>query len=403
MRIAVYHNLMSGGAKRALFETTRRLAEDHTIDVFTLSSAEHVFCDLRPFVNRYQVFDFETLPLVLSPFGALNHGVRAADILRLRAVQRSIAAKIDADDYDVAFVYASDRFTNGPILLQHLKTPSVCYCNDPLRALYDPPIARSYSQLSGIRNAVDRVNVLRRVYRDLQCREDRRSLRAAGIVLVNSYFSRETIYRIYAVQPQVCYLGIDTDVFRHEAVPRGDYVLSVGTVNPIKGHDFVIESLALVPADVRPPLVIVGNFSVPEEKEFLLNLAHASNVAVEFRVMVTTAELVELYNRARMTLYAPVLEPFGLVALESMACGTPAVGVAEGGVRETIRHGETGLLTDRDPDKFAAAIQTLLRNPALADEMGMKGPGYIRATWNWADSARNIEAALGRATVAHVV
>ncbi len=399
MKIAVYHNLMSGGAKRALFETTRRIAEHHTIDVFTLGSSEHAFCDLRPFVNRYQVFDFETLPLVPSPFGALNHGVRAADILRLRAVQRSIAAEIDAGDYGVAFVYASDRFTNGPILLQHLKTPSVCYCNDPLRALYDPPIMRPYSHLSGIRNIVDRVNVLRWLYRELQGREDQRSLRSANLVLVNSYFSRETIYRIYAVQPHVCYLGIDTNAFRHEAVPRGDYVLSVGTVNPIKGHDFVIRSLALVPTEIRPPLIIVGNFSVPEEKEFLLDLARECDVQVEFRVMVATAELVDLYNRARMTLYAPVLEPFGLVALESMACGTPVVGVAEGGIRETIRHGHTGLLTDRDPTAFAAAIQQLLTNPAFADEMGSKGSDYAARQWNWVESVRSIEAALQQVAV----
>jgi len=403
MHIAAYHNLMSGGAKRALFETIRRLAEGHAIDVFTLSSAEHAFCDLRPFVHQYRVFDFEALPLVPSPFGALNHGVRAADILRLRPSQRLIAAEIDAGGYDVAFIYSSDRFTNGPILLQHLETPSVCYCNDPLRVLYDPPIMRPYSQLSGVRNVVDRLNVLRWLYRARLRREDRRSLLAASVLLVNSYFTRETVYRGYAIQPRVCYLGVDTQVFRRETALREDYVLSVGAVNPIKGYDFIIRSLALVPADIRPPLIIVGNFSVPEERDYLLNLARASYVQVEFRVMVRTSELVHLYSRARITLYAPVLEPFGFVPLESMACGTPVIGVAEGGVRETIRHGDTGFLTDRDPEKFASAVQVLLTDPAFADQMGAKGPDYVRTEWTWTESVRGIEAALERATVAHIV
>jgi glycosyltransferase involved in cell wall biosynthesis len=396
MKIAVYHNLMSGGAKRALYETTRRIAQDHRVDVFTLSSAEHAFCDLRPVVANYRVFGFESFPLVPSPFGALNHGVRAADILRLRPVQRLIAAEIDAGGYDVALVYASDRFTNGPMLLQYLKTPSVCYCNDPLRAQYDPTIMRPYSQLAGARNVLDRVNVLRPLYHGLQRHEDRRSLRAAGMLLVNSYFSRETIYRIYAVQPHVCYLGVDTDVFRPTKAARGNYVVSVGTINPIKGHDFVIRSLALVPAMIRPRLVIVGNFSVPEEEGYLLDLARAGTVQVESRVMVDTTDLVDLYSRAKMTLYAPVLEPFGFVALESMACGTPVVSVAEGGVRETIRHGETGLLTDRDPSQFAQSVTRLLDNPTYAQQLGDRGPEYVQQHWSWDQTMTSLRRYLDR-------
>lgn len=397
MRIALYHNLMSGGAKRALFETARRLAERHEIDVFTLSSADHAFCDLRPFVARYRTFDFETLPLLASPFGALNHGVRWADIVRLRSVQQLIAAQIDAGEYDVAFVHSSDRLTNGPMLLQHLHTPAVCYCNDPLRARYDPPIKRPYAELHGVRSAIDKMNGLRWLYQTQVGYEDRKSLRAASQVLVNSCFSRETIYRIYGIQAHVCFLGIDTQVFYPKAVERGDYVLSVGTVNPIKGHDFIIRSLARVPERIRPLLIVVGNFSVADEQVFLFNLAHNLNVNIEFRVMVTADDLVDLYNRASMTVYAPILEPFGFVPLESMACGTPVVGVAEGGVRETVQHGITGFLTDRDPEQFAQTIQLLLANPELANEIGAKGPGYVQARWNWEDSVARIEAALFKA------
>ena len=58
MRIAVYHELPSGGAKRALFETVRRLAERHIVDVFTVTGADHDFCDLRPFVHAYRLANF---------------------------------------------------------------------------------------------------------------------------------------------------------------------------------------------------------------------------------------------------------------------------------------------------------------------------------------------------------
>ena len=101
MRVAIYHNLPSGGAKRTLYQMTRRLAESHVIDVYTLSTADHGFCDLRPFVRHHHTVSFETWPLFSSPFGLLNHGVRTADIRRLRRVERAIAAQINNGSYHV--------------------------------------------------------------------------------------------------------------------------------------------------------------------------------------------------------------------------------------------------------------------------------------------------------------
>ena len=66
-----------------------------------------------------------------------------------------------------------------------------------------------------------------------------------------------------------------------------------------------------------------------------------------------------------------------------MACGTPVVGVAEGGVRETIVHGSTGLLTRRDPFEFGLAISTLLDNPEQSQKYGLQGRDYVVENWNW--------------------
>jgi glycosyltransferase involved in cell wall biosynthesis len=393
MRIAIYHNLPSGGAKRALYETGRRLARRHQVDVFTLSGADHEFCDLRSFALRYRTQEFHPLPLFGSPFGLLNHGVRAADIPRLRSVHSKIARQIDNGDYDAAFLHG-DQYTQSPLLTQFLSVPTIYYCQDALRKVYDPLITRPYQTRNGVRAWVNRVNVLRRLYLNTVIRADRSNVRSATLVLVNSYFSRETIYRIYDIPPRVCYLGVDVDAFRPLAKEREPYVLSVGAVTPIKGFDFLIQSLALIPARLRPPLVIVGNYVDPDEGPYLEKLACGLGVKVRFHSLIEEAELVELYNRACITLYAPVLEPFGLVPLESMACGTPVVGVAEGGVRETIQHGDTGLLTDREPAQFAQAIQELLSNPLLADEMGRRGASHVQDHWSWDASVARLESHL---------
>jgi len=66
-------------------------------------------------------------------------------------------------------------------------------------------------------------------------------------------------------------------------------------------------------------------------------------------------ELIERYRRAALCLLTSRLEPLGLTAMEAAACGTPVVAVCEGGYRETVVDGTTGLLADRDPEALGAA------------------------------------------------
>ena len=89
-------------------------------------------------------------------------------------------------------------------------------------------------------------------------------------------------------------------------------------------------------------------------------LAAQSGVNFELKLRIDDSELIDLLNRARVMLYAPRLEPFGLAPLEANACGLPVIAVAEGGVRETILDGINGLLVEHDPDSMGTAIERLL-------------------------------------------
>ena len=98
---------------------------------------------------------------------------------------------------------------------------------------------------------------------------------------------------------------------------------------------------------------------------------------VVFLQSITTQEREALFTRCRVVLYTPENEHFGYVPLEAMAAGRPVVAVKSGGPRETIRHGETGLLCDPTPDAFAAALHELIVNPALAQRMGQAGRVHV--------------------------
>ena len=90
-----------------------------------------------------------------------------------------------------------------------------------------------------------------------------------------------------------------------------------------------------------------------------------------------------LYNRAMLMCYAPNLEPFGLVPIEAMACGTPVVGIREGGVRETVRDGSGGISLERDLDEFAKAVSRIIEDDAYRERLSKEALEYIHGFWTW--------------------
>ena len=392
MRIAVYHNLTSGGAKRALYEKVKRLAARHTIDVHSLSTADHEFADIRPFVANHHVYPFRPIPLLKSPFGRLNQVIRLLDLRRLNRLTSSIAARIEAGDYNLVYVDTC-QFENCPGLLRHLHNlSSVYYCHEPLRIVYETMPARPYDERASTRRRFfNRFDPLPGLYKRALQINDRANMRRASRVLVNSKFTRENVKSIYQVEARVNYQGVDANHFQSLELERQRFVLSVGSLTPLKGFDFLIQSLAEIPPRERPALVIASNFQNPPEKAYLQGLAQEKSVDLRLLGNVNEESLVELYNQAFLTAYAPIREPLGFVSLESMACETPVVAVREGGIPETVLHNRTGLVVERDPKEFAQALCSLLANPAKARQLGKAGRAFVLDQWTWDHSVVDLE------------
>lgn len=392
MRIALYHNLPSGGAKRTLSEAAKRLAAAHHIDVYTLTSANHNFADIRPYVANYQMFDFDPLPLLSSPFGRLNQAIRLLDLFRLDTVSKSMVKTIEQNVYDVVLVHPC-QFETGPTILKYLQTiPSVYYCHEPLRRLYEPMPFRPYENGETTRRQLlNKIDPLPTFYHKTLRNVDRRNTRSAGTVLVNSKFICEAVRQIYQVAAQVSYHGIDTEWFRPLNLEKKNIILSVGSLTPLKGFDFVIRALAELAVAKRPTLVIASNFQNPSEKHYLEQLSLDLNVDMTLLSNISDTDLLQLYNQAKFVVYTPIREPFGLVPLEAMACGTPVVTVREGGIQETVVDKYTGLLVERDPIQFAEAMQCLISDPTLAQKYGNNGRPYVLQNWTWGRATTTLE------------
>jgi glycosyltransferase involved in cell wall biosynthesis len=390
LRIALYHNLPSGGAKRTLYDQAKRLCKNQQIDVFTLSCSNHDFADIRPFCDNYFVYPYTPLSLLKKPFRRLNQIIRLLDIKRLDRVSTHIADNINTRDYDVIFVQPC-QFVNSPPLLRYLEKPSVFYCHETLRIVYDSPVHQRSFRRNCVQRLLDKLDPLPRYYLKFLANEDFRNLRAADCVLVNSEYSQTQVSQAYKIKTRVCYHGVDTSLFQPVNLKREQFVLSVGALRPNKGFDFIIKSLALIPIERRPSFIIVTNFPEPNERSYLTRLAQELGVHLEIRTLISDAELRLLYCKALMTLYAPIQEPFGLVPLESMACGTPVIGVSDAGLRETINDGDNGVLTDRNPHLFSQAILSLLENLDLIDRMGRQGRNDVIDNWSWETALLRLE------------
>lgn len=387
MKIAVFHDLPSGGAMRTLYESLKRLSQRHRLDIYTLETADRTFLDLREVSHAEHVFRFYPSRLFSSPFGRLNQLQRFVDLLRLDRVARRIAAVIDRGNYDLVFAQPC-MWTQAPLVLRYLRTPTIYYCHEPPRNIYESHLNSTDSD----KHALDRFDPLIKLYRAAGQRFDRTATRSAKLVLVNSVFIHDRVKEIYGIEPVISYHGVDTDIFAPGTSPaKGTYVLSVGAIQPHKGYDFLITSFGKIDESLRPPLYLIGNMENPSEQIRLQALAKANHVDLHIEVGLDQTALTQRYKDALFVAYAPYNEPFGLVPLEAMACAKPVVGVNEGGVKETVVDCYTGFLVERDPLKFGQAIQRLVSDPVLAEQYGENGRRHVTENWSWERSVAELE------------
>lgn len=391
MRIALFHNLPSGGAKRSVYEWTRRLSDSHALDAYTFGDAEHAFGDIRPFVRKHYIFDFVPNSLFGNPFGRLNQYQRWRDLGELKRIGRKIGHQIDTAGYDVVFAHPC-RYTLIPAFLSFLETPSVYYLHEPFGPTFKRQFKRPYYRRSKWREITDRLDPLIALYRRRLEKMRISSIKRSSRMLANSRFTQQHMKLAYNIDARVSYLGANAkDFYPIAGVHKENCVISVGELTPRKGFDFLVECLAHIPSGKRPALKLVCNWIDPAEKSYLEDLATLHNIEMHVLTRLSAEELTLEFNKAQLCVYAPVLEPFGLVPLESMACGTPVVGVSEGGVRETVVDHVTGRLVDRDPTQFAEAVLSLLDGPELRKQYGQQAREHILEEWTWDRSVAQLE------------
>ena len=170
----------------------------------------------------------------------------------------------------------------------------------------------------------------------------------------------------------------------------GPVLLFVGRIQPLKGADVAVRSLAELNRPDATLLIVGGASGTEGETEIAHVHALMQELKVENQVRFVAPQahhiLSTYYRAADVVLVPSRRESFGLVALEAAACGTPVVANAVGGLLTIVEHGRTGFLVpDRQPEIFARHIANILDDPALSARMSHdaaeRAKGY---TWSFA-------------------
>lgn len=239
-------------------------------------------------------------------------------------------------------------------------------------------------------------------------------IQAADVIIAQCPAEKEELVGLYGADQgkiEIVPSAVDVDVFK--PVPKRQarktlglnqndkILLYVGRLLPRKGIDNVIYALARLSERMqRPPrLVVVGGDTEhvsPENHEEVRRLTEiATNLGVAHLVTFAGrhrhALLKYYYSAADVCVSTPWYEPFGLVPLEAMACGTPMVVSQVGGMKFTVQDGKTGFhVPPKEPAILAEKLELLLNDGVLRETMGRRARERVHQFFTWQQVAKRM-------------
>jgi mannosylfructose-phosphate synthase len=186
---------------------------------------------------------------------------------------------------------------------------------------------------------------------------------------------------------------------KHELGLSGPIVLALGRMASNKGYDLLVRSMAPVfqrVADAKLLLAVGATNPTDDEREQIAALkALAAELGfaerVLFRDYIPDDQLPDYYRAADVFALSSRYEPFGMTAIEAMACGTPTVITTEGGLWELVTWGLEALYANpNDTDAFGHAILEILQYQQVSDQLARFGSQKARSHFTWTGVSQQI-------------
>ena len=377
------HFVTAGGAGRAALEMGSRLAKrGHQVHCICIRADPKIVKDAIPAVEFHEIGG----PLSSSLLFWMRFRSSSRRVLEL--VDQLTASATDAVLFPQVF---PANWWAADVLQARPNVPCAWYCPEPSAFIHSRPWIKALPWPK---------NWIARWARPVLHRIDVAKCRRFRAILVNSDYTAAYARRVYGYTTERCvtvYLGVDHDRFRRLArEERSRAITTVAKLTRFKNVDKIIDAFALLArdgdADLR--LNVVGEGDARESLEMQSQRLGLADRVI-FHGLVSDATLTSLLQESLVFCLASVEEPFGLVTIEALACGTPAVAVDSGGPREVLRDHNCGVLVpDAEPDSLREALAKILSSSETFETMS-KNAVHRAQHFDWSRTVDRVEEILG--------
>jgi glycosyltransferase involved in cell wall biosynthesis len=382
------HFVADGGAGRMVLETAQRLADrGHEVHVVCIKAESSIVEQVRDRLHFHPIDG----PLSSSLFFWLRFGRSS------RAIVRVVDQIVSRDGHHKTILFPQvfpANWWGAEVLKQRPELACVWYCHEPSAFIHSNVWKRSLPWPK---------NWIAILISPVMAWFDRRRCRRFSRVLVNSEFSRRNVIQVHRFPDHACrtvYLGVDHQRFKPDSsTTRKPWVCVIAKITRFKNVDAIVKAIAQLVrrglTDVHLHVVGVG-----DALEECRHTAEADGITehVTFHGRLGDDRVVELVQQSRVFCLASADEPFGLVVVEALACGTPVVAMNSGGPREILDDFLCGKLSPSvDVTQIANALQHFLTMNEEAFAIVSDAATQRAKEFSWDNATQQIEEELMQA------
>lgn len=287
-----------------------------------------------------------------------HHWLIKKFISPLRFLAPGIWRSFDLSGYDVVLTSSGWFIPRGVVVPK--PALHICYIHHPPRNLYGYATGSNLEKYWFVRLYATFVNFFLRQY-------DFAAAQNVDYFIANSKETARRVEKFYRRESTVIYPPIEisskfqitnSKQIQNSKFQNRKYYLSVGRLSWAKRTDLIIDACNTL----KRPLVIVGTGS--EEA----SLRRIAGPTIQFKGSVSDEELDRIYAGAKALIFSALDEDFGMVPVEAMAHGVPVIALHQGGVRETVIDGKTGLFFDKpEAEALVSAVKRFEKFPQKHD------------------------------------
>lgn len=339
MRVAIVHDYLKefGGAEKVV-EALLEIWPNAPVYT-TVFLPEYA----GPHRSRIEKWNIKTSFLQYVPF-------KAKLISLFRFVAPIVFKMFDLSKYDIVITSNAGTYTSPNFVKVGNKTTLIAYYHTPPRYLYGYPVANDWTNNWARRTLLILGQIPMHFLRML----DFKSAQIPKYVVVNSKEVARRVEKFYRRESTIIYPPVEIPNIDKD-VKKENYYLIGGRVSRHKGHDIAIKAFT----KLGLPLKVFGGTFASYGLDQFKKLAGKN---VEFLGEVTEEQKWDLMLKAKAFVFPSEQEDFGIIPVEAMAAGTPVIALNQGGVKETVVEGKTGIFfNERTPESLTKAVKRFER------------------------------------------